>query len=279
MNRRNEEKLINLAFGELSQEEAAALQAQMSADPKTARLLSDYRQIKTDLPRLNDIPEMQLSGDRLRDAILQRGLKKTNRWPLLGWMVAPGLAALLAVALFVHKPEAFTPQSTAQSAEPKAEAPVADMVAMTAPMKTSVFAPDTEVTNPHKAIRSDISYGSSEPAVTEKAAPAPAPPAETEVSAPVVHHLSSMKSHGPRVDEQPVEAAPAPAVVAVAEPPVTEPADTAVAADFQPTVDDVALLSHDHSEKMVVVDPSKDSSTGAQKATEVSSSTDVMVGG
>src|SRR5437588_3293983 len=115
MNRRTEEKLIKLAYDEMLPQEAAGFEAQSKADPESARLLAHYRQIKADFVRLNDVPEMQFSGERLREAILHGGLKRRNRLAAFGWLLAPGLAAALAVVLFINRPATQEPARTGQS--------------------------------------------------------------------------------------------------------------------------------------------------------------------
>ena len=100
MKRNNDDRLFDLAFGDLSETEAAEFEARMSAEPGVASELSDLRTLKADLKSLADIPPHQLSNDRLRDAILGQGLKPTRSldW---SWLWMPALSCALVAGLLV----------------------------------------------------------------------------------------------------------------------------------------------------------------------------------
>ena len=106
MNGKFEEKLTQLAFGELSPKEAARVEAQASKDPEALRMLNSYRGMKSGLSDLTEIPEDQFSKDRLRDAILTQGLKpkavdRSGGW---NWLWMPTAACVLAAGLMMFGP-------------------------------------------------------------------------------------------------------------------------------------------------------------------------------
>lgn len=92
MNKRLEDRLIQLAFEERSD---AGMQ-QVADLPEAAARLREYQSIKTALGQLRDLPEHQMSTERLREALLHRGLKRRAAFP---WQ-AIGYGAT-ATALFV----------------------------------------------------------------------------------------------------------------------------------------------------------------------------------
>lgn len=100
--RKREDELIELAFGEL--DSAIADQVRQSCDESSRKVLAEYEAMCQGLKQLGDIPEMQLSNQRLRDAILQAGLKPgETRKPIFNWnLLAWPVAACLAVSLFVN---------------------------------------------------------------------------------------------------------------------------------------------------------------------------------
>lgn len=97
--RKKEDDLIQLAFGDLKKEHADALRQACSADAEASETLRSYEMMREGLLGLKDIPEMQMSTERLRDAILKDGLKPHPQsrfnWNLLAWPVSLGLAATM----------------------------------------------------------------------------------------------------------------------------------------------------------------------------------------
>jgi len=100
MNGKFEDKLTRLAFGEMSAEEAARLETQAKTDPAAARRLAEYRLMRSDLQALKEVPEDQLSKERLRHAILNQGLRPepTSGGGNRGWLWMPALACALTFA-------------------------------------------------------------------------------------------------------------------------------------------------------------------------------------
>ena len=75
MNKREEDRLIELAFGELDSTEESILAHRVHSDEEFEAFVSEWEELRDDLKDLRDIPEMQFSKERLRDAILGQGLK------------------------------------------------------------------------------------------------------------------------------------------------------------------------------------------------------------
>jgi len=75
MNRKFEDKLVQLAFGDMSAEEAARVEAEVKNDPIAAQTLASYRDMRSGFSLMSEVPEDQLSKERLREAILKQGLK------------------------------------------------------------------------------------------------------------------------------------------------------------------------------------------------------------
>ncbi len=98
MNKKLEDKLAMLTFGDLSPEETTRLEQEVAGDPKAVMVLRQYRDMRSGLKALHDIPEHQLSTERLRHAVLNQGLKPTSR-PQLGWLWMPTVAAVLTFGI------------------------------------------------------------------------------------------------------------------------------------------------------------------------------------
>ena len=102
MNKRLEEKLAMLAFGDMSSEEMTRLEHEVMGDPEAMRALQDYRGMRSGLKALGDIPEHQLSSERLRHAVLNRGLQPKSR-PQLGWLWMPAMTAVVFFSVFMAR--------------------------------------------------------------------------------------------------------------------------------------------------------------------------------
>lgn len=90
MNRKREEELMQLAFGDLRREECRSFASGIENDPEAEKMYGAYCEMREGLKALRDVPEMQLSTERLRDAILREGLapKRESRFNF-GWLAAP----------------------------------------------------------------------------------------------------------------------------------------------------------------------------------------------
>lgn len=106
MNRKREEELMQLAFGDLRRE-MGHLQGEISADPEAAKTYQAYCEMREGLKALRDVPEMQLSTERLRDAILKEGLQPKPasgwNWSWLATPIAVGACAFVVVTM-MRKP-------------------------------------------------------------------------------------------------------------------------------------------------------------------------------
>lgn len=104
MKRKIEEQMAMLAFGEVSAEEALRLKARAELDPEAERAYGMYCRMKDELRSLSDVPADQLSKERLRQAILARGLKDHQpRRERPTWLWMPAAAAAMAFGLMFVK--------------------------------------------------------------------------------------------------------------------------------------------------------------------------------
>lgn len=106
MRKRFEEELSKLAFGDVNAEEARRLEMQTLSDPEASQTFQTYCRMKEELRSLaEDVPADQLSKERLREAILNRGMKeqapRVASKPTWIWM--PAMAAVLAFGVVFVK--------------------------------------------------------------------------------------------------------------------------------------------------------------------------------
>lgn len=102
MTHREEEILILLAFGEADHIEKQEAEALVANNPEAATFLAEMRSLNGTMPSLRDIPECQLTTERMRDAILSdatisAGKPRKQKIAWLNWSVA---AACLAAVTF-----------------------------------------------------------------------------------------------------------------------------------------------------------------------------------
>ena len=91
---KKEDQVFEYAFGDLNARESQIFEAGLLKDEVNAEEAKFLQSIKSDLVSFRDIPEMQYSKERLRDAILGQGLKPTRPGlPWLNLILAPGAAA------------------------------------------------------------------------------------------------------------------------------------------------------------------------------------------
>lgn len=103
-NWKNDDELLNLAFGELSDRDSQALEAKLLGDSSAQKELDLLRTLRSDMMAIrDDIPEMQFSKERLRGAILASGTKPAARpaFPWLNWVLGPAALASVAALAFV----------------------------------------------------------------------------------------------------------------------------------------------------------------------------------
>lgn len=104
MDRKTEDRIARLAFGELTEAEAAQVRAMAGQDADTAKALDSYELLRSDLRQMRDVPPDQLSKERLQSAILAQGLKPRPVRHGFPWVWAPiaTVAAALALVVFMR---------------------------------------------------------------------------------------------------------------------------------------------------------------------------------
>lgn len=253
MKRKTEDQILQLAFEEMTPELAAAYERDALLDPEASCALADYRQIKADLRMLADIPPDQLSKERLREAILDRGLKpKPVRRTSWAWM--PMTAAAVAAAAFLLRPH--PPVSTRVAIGPRQN--IFSIPKVATPGDSAVAgrvappASSEEIDVPTAAMRAAIYDPSSRHSSTRR------------------HHLRTDIQIGTgdmKEFDLTANISPQSSVT-----PPTGKTSSPSGADSQPA-------ASTPSAPIVLIDSEKDGSTGASKATEVNSTSNVVVGG
>ncbi len=255
-NRRPDDEIVELVFGEMDEVRAAEVEKRVAADPRVRSLAEGYRQLRDDLGTLREVPEDQLSSERLRHAILAKGLaheKRSNG--LSSWIWMPGLAACFAFGLlvlrnqgtFADAPKVVLSQRTAGGAEevklsPSVSPKVEKVIA--ANVGTSEVSP----TAPRPKAGSRNRHGER----TALAQKEPAPDSEGVLAMRITEGQPYLAAEN-LVDDLRT------AVVSV-DPIAASPAEEATT-DF------------------VVIDGERNEQTGTNTATEVASYSNVLVGG
>lgn len=94
--------LFGYAFGELSDAEIAKIESELMLDDALQSEANLLKDLKSDLKSFEEVPEMQFSTERLRDAILVQGLKPKKVAPQwLSWVSAPMALASVVLLAFV----------------------------------------------------------------------------------------------------------------------------------------------------------------------------------
>lgn len=141
MNRKREDELMQLAFGDLRRDDSQGLHAQVETDPEAAKAYGAYCEMRDGLRALKEIPEMQLSTERLRDAILKEGLQPKREsawnWSWLATPIAVGACAFVVVVA-LRKPAMDTPLASSGGALITGES-----VALHPQFKSGILEPNT----------------------------------------------------------------------------------------------------------------------------------------
>ena len=102
-NLKNDDELLNLAFGELSDRDSQALEAKLLGNSSAQKELDLLRTLRSDMVAIrDDIPEMQFSKQRLRQAIAaldEQPKKAPKKW--INWVLGPLSLASVAGLTFV----------------------------------------------------------------------------------------------------------------------------------------------------------------------------------
>lgn len=96
MKRRDRDEIMDLAFGELSPDAARRVAESAKVDARMAQDLRDAEAMRDALLELRAVPDDQLSVERLRAAVLDRGLQPH---PARNWVWLPAAVACFAVAV------------------------------------------------------------------------------------------------------------------------------------------------------------------------------------
>lgn len=246
MKNKLEEKLAMLAFGDLSPEDTARLENEVAEDGEARRILNQYRGMRLDLKAMAEVPEHQLSTDRLRHAILNEGMKRTKPRPQFGWLWMPAaVCALVFGGLMLRDRNSALPVAI--------KAPTNDSVVTDYPGSEFAFA---------TAGGEILSVGG------DQVAPSPAP------------QIVSRRSYANRSKDNERD-------LEILKERVMEEFQNTMMASQNPTNASMSLASAPAASEravpaaapIVLIDSAKDKSTGAQRATEVDSASNVVVGG
>lgn len=252
MNRRFEDELLQAAFGDLTPEHAEEIERMAARDPEAARTLASFKQMRADLSELRDIPQHQLSTERLRHAIEQQGVRPRRVGLGLGWLWAPAVAAAsVFVVTYLMNVSRF--QNAARMPEVASHTQPSNK-ALLNPTDLGVFEvqPGEDVENPQEQSESNVAQ------VRPSTASTPRMPLRREhtgyVASVTVPHYGPDPVYGPAPE-----------------------ASAAIAAETVPTASEVAQPSSTDN-GVILIQSDRDMMTGANRATELSSR-NVVIGG
>lgn len=251
MKKRLEDRIIELAFEE--RDEAAV--SEIASRPEAAARLREYRAMRAALGQLRELPDHQLSTQRLRDALLHQGLKHRRAFPWQALSYGATACALFACAFVVsreiRRADAPLPRVVSQ---PAASAP-----------DFSTFFGAPSVASADTASAGAATGVSTHPAVhrTHMRAAVPEDRDVAVVDRPnAVRLVSEPSSPSPKEAKPDTAAQSGPSGHAAPSPAVRRPAETSPL-----------------SNAMVLIQSSTDANTGLDTAQEVSANGDVLVGG
>lgn len=263
MKRKVEDELIKLAFGDIEPNRSERAKRAVQEDAAAAELLASYAEIREGLKQLKT-PEHQLSTERLRERILAEGLKAEKPNPF-GWRWTLGSVAVAAAAMVI------TLRLTGSHA-----IPAVGGIAETGEQVGSLGATALNF-SPSGDTREWMIKSAAQGSLAESVSPDPAPIANSErVEAP---------SPAPTKATLAVESRePKPSVHATKETstsrPITPEEISSLALDGALPAGAVALHQDSWGEEpIVLIGAESDETTGANRAMEVSSPTNVVVGG
>ncbi|MCO5297856.1 MAG: hypothetical protein M9921_13480 [Fimbriimonadaceae bacterium] len=270
MNKRLDDQIAQVAFGDVDAELATRIERLAQTDPEVRASLETYRAMRAGLREMSPAMDHQLSSDRLREEILRRGLEKRSGRFDWRWLFVPAAAlgayAFMALALRSAPPAA--PVLVASTSGASKSTPEIDLPRWTAP------APNPE--GMHVESAPEPKKTSSPTLVAEKKS-APRPVRESVVRADRTAEKIAMKDEGPRVLAASTMA-PAPAggggFGGGADKPSPFDTGTALSEAAAPA----AIESSRPEEGIVVIQPVRDAATGAYRATEVASPSNVLIG-
>lgn len=259
MKHRYEDDLAMLAFGELPEAEAEPLRQIIEKDPEAASVYATYRDMAGGL-KLLPVPEHQLSTERLRDAILNQDLKQRSKAPFWQWLwgpIAVGAAAYLFMS-FVNSGN-----------RPLIPTPGSDK-----PILVDSGTPDLAQVNPPSNLHVTMPEGSAVPSgPSQRTAERAANPSKATRTGGLVA-MNTKRSDGRNgltaSDRSNAKREPA---VLEAE---------AISSDIENAVAMNAVMTEPFTpdaQPLILIRSDKDAATGANRAMEVSTSNNVLVGG
>jgi len=267
---RHDDRLAAYAFGDLSPEESSRVEAELAEHPEWTAAVEQFRSLRGDLTRLRDVPECQLSPERMRDAILRREMgdraKPSRR---LGWLIGPAASAMVMAGLWVILSDA-SPNPT--------ELRIRPATSTMAKLPTSVSIPETA-----SLLAMDAPPAVAPRPVASRTTPRTSPSRATsaamviETAGPSVRLASRdlpLTSRGDSGDRS------ANLVTDVPLPPVASAMKPTGESGLRPV--DVAkdpTLASPEDEGIVIIRPEVDAATGARSASEVNSNEPIVFGG
>ena len=260
MNRHLEDDIARMAFGDLPPTRVEALQRLAATDPEVRQALDAYAGLRQGLKAMAPAMEHQLSSERLRNEILQRGLEPHARpsfdfrWLMLP--VASGGAFLMV-----------------QAVQRGAQSPAAAPTFFQAPSATS---PLVDLRDPGGK-RPEVVASVSEPSPQAFAPKSGRRPAGTRSGGGGIVREGEPVTRVVLRDPAPTEVALGGAGGSVS--PSLKSADSApgltVGSDVAGAV---PAPAPPQAQPIVVIQPVRDAATGAFRATEVASPSNVLIG-
>jgi len=258
MKRKFEDKVALLAFGDLSPEETARLEREVHQNPEALHALALYKDMREGLRSLSDIPEDQFSKERLRDAILTQGLRPVATRPVSNrtWLWMPTAACLIGFGLM------FTMNSRHRSAGPPnivINTPKNYQFGSAITPPTPVAIADSKVTKgPFGRLSTSASYESH---VAQRVDPDEVDP--RIITNNLENGFEDTSYYDPDLGSVPTTA--------------KQPAGKPVGGNV--ALNEPSTPVGSTTGPIVLIDQEKDDQTGACKATEVGSASNVLVGG
>lgn len=255
-----ETNMAKLAFGDVDPQEALRLHGEAQSNPKAAQLLAEYEAMRKGLQALADVPDDQLSSDRLREAILREGLSPQPARNSGGWIWAPVAAACLGFVFLTLKPM--------QKAVPEVRIAKSDIPSLLPEAGPSLLTPTQSLAAMNT--------------LPKKAAPVQAIAASNERPRHRIRR-ANLVEHKSTGDENPVlfdDYKPTgirPQAASLGASSVAHPGGGMNSAPSPET--DAAPATLVANAPIVMIDQEPDKATGAQRAVEVENSTNVVIGG
>ena len=242
-----DDKLAKLAFGDLPEAEAERVRSRIARDPVKARRLAEFEAMRVELRRLNDVPPDQYSKERLREALLARALRPEPK-PAFRPVFVTVPVLICAIAYGATMVARRSPQGTAPVAIIETHQPSSTAVALKSPEPSH---PLVAANVPSSVVPKSFRTASLRRSVRTH-------------SSPVVHESPSIPDPHELVANSTVNHAPM----------ATLASNKTEHNSAHPTESDP-----DSVPAIVLIDPPKETEPGSQRATEVSNSRNVLIGG